>query len=274
MTRHASKPRLAVSVAGLFFSMVAGCGSDSSGSTSGKRIVLHTTVTAEPATFATLTTGFGWDVTLTRAAVATSAFYYFDGPPPTALNRPHRPTLRQRLESFVIGTAWAHPGHYQAGTALGEAIFPHAETLDLFGSLPLELPDGDGVTGTYRSARLVLPSEAPSGATLAGHIAVAEGSAQKHDGSSDGPIHFRLIADYADVSESVNHGAVDGCVLDETAVDDDGTITVEVKPTIWLNLVDFSKLDPGSEDEPSEAHDAGFSQGVTQLSAYHFSYAK
>jgi hypothetical protein len=76
------------------------------------------------------------------------------------------------------------------------------------------------------------------------------------------------------VSASVNDGAVDGCVLDETTVDGDGTVTLAIEPTIWLNLVDFSKLAPGSDDAPTEAHDAGFSQGVTELSAYHFSYRK
>ena len=275
MTCHDPKSPLARFAGGLSLCMaLAACSSDSNGSTPGKRVVLHTTMSAEPATFTTFTSGFGWDVTLTRAAVASSAFYYFDGPPPTAHFRPRRPGVGERLAGWFIGTAWAHPGHYQAGTALGEAIFPDTQTLDLFGSLPLELPDGDGVTGTYRSARFVIPSDAPSGATLEGHIAIAEGSAERHDGSTGTPIHFRLVADFDDVSESINNGAVDGCVLDEVTVDDDGTIALEVRPTIWLNLVDFSKIDPGSADSPTEAHDAGFSQGVTQLSAYRFSYSK
>jgi hypothetical protein len=55
-------------------------------------------------------------------------------------------------------------------------------------------------------------------------------------------------------------------------VTDSGTIRVEVIPKIWLNLVDFSKIAPGSEAAPTEAKDAGFAQGVTQLSAYHFTY--
>ncbi|HVY31927.1 MAG TPA: hypothetical protein VHB79_35575 [Polyangiaceae bacterium] len=249
------------------------CSADSGGSTAGKRITLQTRMTTEAKARSTFTTGFGWDVTLTKAIVAASGLYYFDGPPPTALLAPHKPSLRERIGSFFIGTAYAHPGHYQAGTALGQVDFGGSTALDLFASKPRELPDGEGVTGTYRSARFVLASKAPKDDTVAGHIAIAEGSAVEHDGSSRDPIHFRLLADYDDVSMNVNGGSVDGCVLDEASVEADGTITVEVRPTIWLNLVDFSKLEPGTEDAPTEAHDPGFSQGVTALSAYHFSYA-
>jgi hypothetical protein len=252
----------------------AACSSGSNGSTTGKRISLETRMTADLGDSATFTTGFGWDVVLTRAVVASSGFYYFDGPPPTALLDPPRPSLRERLLGLVESTAWAHPGHYQAGNALGQVLFDEPIALDLFAKGPVELPTGEGVTGTYRSARFVIAPEPPGSDVLNGHVAVAEGTAVEHDGSSDGPIHFRLVADYADVSMSVNNGAVDGCVLDETDVTSDGSITLEIAPQIWLNLVDFSKLDPGSEQEPTEAHDPGFSQGVAELSAYHFSYSE
>ena len=251
------------------------CGSDSGDTTTGKRIVLHTKATAEPVTKTKFTTGFGWDVTLTKAAVATSGLYYFDGPPPTAMWKPRAPGLRERLAGLFIGTAWAHPGHYQAGTALGQVILTEPTALDLFAALPVTLADGEGITGIYRSARFVIPKAAPaSGAVLDGHIAVAEGQASKKDGSSPQPIFFRLVADYADIQGSINNGAVDGCVLDETTVTDSGSITVEIKPTIWLNLVDFSKIAPGSAATPTEARSEGFSQGITQLSAYHFSYTQ
>lgn len=251
----------------------AGCGSDG-GSTPGRRVTLHTAATAEAATRATITTGFGWDVTLTRAAVALKALYYFDGTPPTALFKAPRRSLERRIAELFVKTAWAHPNHYQAGTALGEMLLSQPVALDLFAASPIELPDGDGVTGIYRSARFVIPDEGPADAVLDGHLALAEGMALKHDGSSPEPIHFRLVADYPDIETIINEGAVDGCVLDETTVSDDGTVTLEVRPTIWLNLVDFEKLDPGREASPTEAHDAGFSQGVSQLSAYHFSYSK
>lgn len=248
---------------------IAACGSD--GSTAGRRIVLHTAMSSSAPT--SFTTGFGWDVALTKAAVASTSLYYFDGPPPTA--RFDVPPMRffERIESLVIKSAWAHPGHYQAGTALGQVIFPQTLTLDLFAPDPA-LPDGAGVTGTYRSARFAIPNDAPSDAALGGHIAIAEGKALKHGDASGAPIYFRLVADVADIAANVNNGAVDGCVLDETNVESDGTITLAVSPAVWLNLVDFSKVAPGTVNSPTEFHDAGFSQGVAELSAYHFSYSK
>lgn len=248
---------------GLLFLALAACGADSEG-TPGKRIVLHTRAAVEPKVATTFTTGFGWDVTLTKATVSIAGLYYFDGPPPTAMVGPR--SFEDRFAGLFIGTAWAHPGHYQAGSALGQVAFTQPVTLDLFGPTPIALPDGEGVTGTYRSARVVLPTT--------GQVGTVEGRAVKHDGSSPAPIFFRLIADFADVAGSIKNGAVDGCALEETNVTDAGTITVLVKPSIWLNLVDFAKLAPGSAESPTEAHDSGFSQGVTQLSAYAFNYAK
>jgi len=253
---------------------LVGCGSEGGGSTTGQRIALHTVITTDPGVHTTFTTGFGWDVSLSRAALGISALYYFDGPPPTALLEPPKPSLGSRLASLFVGTAWAHPGHYQAGTALGEVILPAPIAYDLFSAAPVLAPDADAITGVYRSARLVIPQAAPADAALAGHVAVAEGRATKHDDPTSTPIYFRLIADYDDISMSVTDGAVDGCVLDEATVTSPGTITAEVRPAIWVNLVDFSKLDPGTESKPTEAHNAGFSQGVTQLSAYHFAYSK
>ncbi len=251
---------------------LASC-SDSGDATTGKRIVLKTSASGEAVTKTTFTTGFGWDVILTKAAIASSGFYYFDGPPPTAMLAPRRRSWGERFEDLFMKSAWAHPGHYQAGTALGQVIFAEATTIDLFAPPP-SLPAGDGVTGVYRSGRFVIPQVAPTDPMLAGHVAIAEGRATKHDGTTPTPVFFRLVADYADISGSINNGAVDGCVLDETSVTESGSVNVEIKPTIWLNLVDFSKMDPGTADAPREARNAGFSQGVTQLSAYHFSYSK
>ena len=273
MTR---KPLSSLSTAGITLSLacISGCGSDSASSTTGKRVALQTQVSADPIVTTEFTTGFGWDVKLEAAKVAISAFYYFDGPPPTASFRLRPRALGERLSNYFIGTAWAHPGHYQSGTALGEAIFAEPIVFDLFSGAPEQLSAGDGVTGIYRSARFVMPRQPPADSLLAGHLAVVVGHAVKHGEASAEPIYFRLIADYADIAMNVNEGAVDGCVLDEIAVTDDGTISVEVKPTIWLNLVDFSKIAPGSADRPSEARSSGFSQGLTQLSAYHFRYSK
>lgn len=256
----------------LAFLLVA-CSSEDSGTT-GKRIILKNAATGDPSARAPFTTGFGWDVTLSKAAVATSGLYYFDGPPPTALYHQPKRGLGERFAGFFIGTAWAHPGHYQSGTALGQLLLAQPVAIDLLAPAPTALPEGEGVTGTYRSARFVIPQSAPADPNLGGHIAVAEGRALKTGDAAATPIFFRLVADYADVSASITNGAVDGCVLEEAMVTDSGSVTVAVKPVVWLNLVDFSKIAPGTEAAPTEARDPGFSQGVTQLSAYRFTYAR
>lgn len=251
------------------------CGTGDGDGTTGKRIVLHNSVHVDAAIREPITTGFGWDVTLTKAAVATNGFYYFDGPPPTAMLRRTRPKgIGERLAGLFEGTAYAHPGHYEPGTALGQVVLGAPVTIDLFATGDLALPDGDGITGVYRSARFVLPTAGPGDAILGAHVAIAEGKASKHGDPAASPIYFRLVADYADVSTSIQNGAVDGCVLDEATVTDSGSIAARVVPRAWLNLVDFSKIAPGTEAAPTEAKDAGFSQGVTQLSAYRFAYTR
>ena len=263
-----------------FCSALAACSSKNS--TTGSTVVLHTFGNGDPSATSQFTTGFKWQVTLAKAAVAISGLYYFDGPPPTTMLRPRPLTPLERLENVMgVTTAWAHPGHYQAGTARGQTIPPAPVTLDVLASTLTGFGDGNGITGPYRSGRVVLPMTAPSDPALDGHIAVAEGQAipenEPTDGGTPSPIYFRLTADYADISASIQNGAVDGCVLDDGTTDGvdvdvegNGTITLQVAPSIWLNLVNFSKIAPGTADAPTEAKDPGFSQGVTQLSAYHF----
>lgn len=257
----------------LLLASSTGCGPIDGGEGAPTRVTLRTRARVEPEALATFTTGFGWSVTLTRAAVAVESLYYFAGAPPTVRRTP---TTRERLVGLLIGTAWAHPGHYQSGTALGEVrVSPARELdLDLAGGGFVELPDGDGLTGTYRSASFSLPTVPPPGAALGGHLAVAEGAAVRSGSTSAAPVYFRLVADVDDVAAGVHGGAIDGCPFDAVDVSESGTVTVEVKPSIWLELVDFDRLPPSTGASPVEAHDVGFSQGVTRLSAYRFTYAR
>ena len=261
-------------------SVLGACGSKNS--TTGSTVVLHTFGKGDATAASQFTTGFKWNVTLTKAAVAISGLYYFDGPPPTTMLLPRPLTPLERLEKVMgVGMAWAHPGHYQAGTARGQTVPASPITLDALSSTSIDFGDGTGITGPYRSGRVVLPMTAPSDPTLDGHIAIAEGQAVAENADSDAgspaPIYFRLTADYADISASIQNGAVDGCVLDDGTsdgvdvdVEGNGTITLQVLPRVWVNLVDFSKMSPGTAEAPTETKDAGFSQGVTELSAYHF----
>jgi hypothetical protein len=91
-------------------------------------------------------------------------------------------------------------------------------------------------------------------------------------------VHFVLTADYADLSQNVIAGAIDGCPFEEAVVRGDGAVTVTLQPSVWLDLVDFSDVAAGSETAPTEVEQGslaqlGFSLGLVQLSAYRFSFS-
>ena len=129
----------------LVLSTATGCDSpaadDDATAEPAKRVVLHTTVATDPASKAQFTTNFGWKVTLDKAAVAIGAVYYFNGPPAFA-SLETKPSLWQRAASLFEGTAYAHPGHYQAGDALGQMLT--ASSYDLLSAAAAPLADGEG----------------------------------------------------------------------------------------------------------------------------------
>lgn len=263
---------LALSVLGLALAVATeACSSDSDSGTSGKRVVLHTRVTVSPSAKRKFTATSGWDVTLSAAAVSAGPFYYFDGVPPLVLHSEQK-TWHYAANFLGLGTAHAHPGHYQAGNAMGEML--ESSSADLLGGA-VDFPDGNGISGVYRSARFTFAeASGPARKVLAGHVALAAGVAEK---VGEAPRYFRAVADLSDVEKHATRGEVAGCELKEADVQADGTITVTVDPKIWFELVDFSDAQEGSAgaeaDLPSDSlAKVGFVLGVAQLSAYEFSY--
>ena len=249
-------------------SLLGACGSDSTG---GERVVLHTRLDLGSDT--TFTTGLGWNVTVSKALLSSGSFAYFDGPPPT-VQAPRRSNWRFAQRVFGLNVAHAHPGHYAAGGTLGDMLVNFSEDL-LAGAV--DLPEGNGITGTYRSARFgfASPPEGPLASALDGHVALVEGVAEK-DGQE--PRYFRATADQADLAKNVKDGAVDGCEFHVAEVQGNGTVTVLVHLDVWFNLVDFSELEPGSEEAltefPADSQPRiAFAQDLTQLSAYKFSFS-
>jgi hypothetical protein len=241
-----------------------------SAATSGRRVVLHTRIERDASAGSSFTTALGWTVSLDLALLASGPYHYYDGAPPS-VSQPRSRDWRFALRSLALGTAHAHPGHYKFGNAVGEMLEP--ASVDLLGE-PVTLADGAGVTGTYRSARFTLaPSTDPTSA-LGGQLALVEGRAEKAGAE---PRFFRASAELADLTNSVVNGQVDGCEFAMGEVENDGTVTVQVKVQAWFNLVDFAELEPGSArapgDFPADSQPKlAFSQGLAQLSAYRFSY--
>lgn len=249
----------------------AGCGSDATtgDATTGKRIALSVAVAADSNVGDKITLASGFDVTLTKAAIALSGVQFFDGAP--ALARAPAPRRKSMWDGWLIGTAHAHPGHYQAGNAVGEVLVPGS--FDLFGATA-QLGKGEGVTGVFRSGRVSLSAAptGPSAAALGGASVAVEGLAVK--GAST--LHFRLVAPLSEVEKSLSAGRVEGAPFDERTVTGDVAITLRIKPSVWLSFVDFKDLSGGTADAPvvlgpETAEGVTFAVGVAQLAAYRFS---
>ena len=259
---------------GLLFGVQA-CGSDSE--TTGKRVVLETEVSVDDVATTGFTTAVGWNVTLSKAVLSTGPFYYFDGAPPVVRLETTplwRLALRRVVRSLGEGVAHAHPGHYHSGTALGEMIEPWS--VDLLAGVT-ELPVGEGVTGTYRSARFSFtsPPVGPMAEALESHAALVEGVAER---AGEPARAFRAIADLSDIERSAAEGHVEGCEFTELAIEGDGRVTLKVNPKVWFDLVDFAELEVAAGDARAEFPDdsqpkIAFAQGLAQLSAYKFSFA-
>jgi hypothetical protein len=247
----------------------------SSGETGGDRIVLDTRVELAPDA-QSFTTARGWEVSLSRILIATGPFYYFDGPPPVV--QLERQLLRERwpspLEVLGVRPAFAHPGHYKAGEALGQML--DSWSIDLLAGTA-ELPAGDGVTGVYRSASFsfTAPPEGPVASAMESHAAIAEGVAERAGVS---PLHFVATADLADIERSAANGYIDGCEFEELDIEQSGRVTVRVSPKVWFDLVDFAELAPASGGAPvpfpaGSQPAIAFALGLAQLSAYQFSFS-
>jgi hypothetical protein len=238
-----------------------------------ERLMLKTRVELVSEQALAFTTPLGWSVALDKAVLATGPFAYFEGAPWVAARESGSP-LKLARRFFGIAPAHAHPGHYHEGAALGAMLAPFS--VDLVAD-SAAYPDGEGVTGTYRSASFSFasPASGPHADALAHHVAVVEGSAEK-DGES--PRSFRAVASWADIEGTASGGAVVGCTFAETNVNDHGTVTLAIEPAVWFALVDFAELEPAEDDSPREFPDASqpklaFVQGLATSSAYSFRYS-
>ncbi|MGC4087666.1 MAG: hypothetical protein QM756_07175 [Polyangiaceae bacterium] len=251
--------------------LLGACGSDSTG---GTRVTLHTELSLDESASAPFVTPLGWTVSLDRALISSGELHYYDGEPPLVFNAPSRHPASPLWDFVGLRLAHAHPGHYQAGNALGEMLEAASEDLS---AGPVTLADGGGVSGTYRSGSFGFhaPPVGSVADALAGHVALASGVATK-DGEE--PRYFVAFADLSEVEQSAVGGNVEGCEFVSVDIQKSGTVHVLVDAKVWFNLVDFAELEPGSADAPGEfpvdsQPRIAFAQGLAQLSAYKFSYS-
>jgi len=250
--------------------LASACGGEDS--TTGKRLTHATRITAGPEATSAFTNAYGWSITLSRIDLSVGAFHYFDGAPVTA--RLHRPRpLLDRLARWALPEAHAHPGHYQPGDAMGQMTEP--TTVDLAKS-PADLAASAAVSGVYRSARFTFgaPPRGPLADELGDAVILVEGLATKAGEARP----FRVAAVAADVLDAKGNPLVAGCVFEEADVQENGAITLLVKPSVWLDQIDFTEV-PASADgqpvtlEPATVPYKAFTRGLEKGTAYVFSYA-
>ncbi|AGP39189.1 hypothetical protein [Sorangium cellulosum] len=277
--KPAPRRRAALAAAGLLAAAsAAGCGAGGDGATAGKRLTLATEVAADAASVAPFTNALGWTVTLSKAHLSIGPLYYFEGAPFTARRaapgRGGAPSLLDRLARWAVPEAHAHPGHYQAGEARGQMAQP--TSVDLLAGTTA-LADADAVSGVVRSARFTFgaPPAGPVAAELDGHVVALEGRAEKGDAARV----FRARALAADVASDVTgEPAVEGCVFEEVYLDGPGVVTLAIKPSVWLDQVDFEAVAEGEDGapadlEPESQAQRGFVRGLKKGTAYALSFA-
>lgn len=183
----------------------------------------------------TFTTKIGWEVTLTKALVATGALYFFDG---ETLFARHAPRARP-LDLFLgIRAAHAHPGHYVPGNAMGEMLTP--SSVDLLAASATTIGNGQGVSGAFRSGTFTFgaPPAGPLAADMGGKVIVLEGTAKKGPESRT----FRAEVAAEELLDQKGKPDVEGCPFSAGDVAGDGTVTVTVDADAWLDQVEFELL--------------------------------
>lgn len=271
--------------------MDAGCSTlnDDTSGTTGRAVTLETRVEIQADLTRAEENALGWKVALSRGYLSVGALYYYSGNPVLSLQHG---ALRERSDAlaWLLGwlekPAWAHPGHYIEGAAMGQMLEP--ATVDLLGA-SVKLADGEGVTGEVNSAtfKWQSPPKGKLADKLDGNVVLAEGTATKEDTT----LHFIAKADAEQVRDGNDKAQVAGCAFGAKPgdvgvdMDGDGTVTLRILPRVWFDQVDFVQVAPDADDAPEPDEEGtvdiagtpawqGFIRGVKKGTAYEFSYGK
>lgn len=236
--------------------------------TAQKRVSLATQIVADDAVDAPIVNAYGWSLQLSRIALSMGPLYYWNGSPAVARATPPDP-----FQFLRIASAYAHPGHYVPGDAMGQMLQSSSVDLALGEAT---LPVGEGVSGVYRSARFTFEEKPVGGAVeaLGGHIVVLEGTGKKDTLKRV----FRAEFDIADILDAASKAEVEGCAFqDAPDVQADGTVTVHVVPSVWLDQLELDAVPESMDGKPVLlARDSvafrALDRGLKKASAFIFEY--
>lgn len=226
-------------------------------STGGQRIVLGCRVLAEALEFSN---SYGATLSLERVLVSIGPLRYLEG----------LPIARRSL--FGVRLAHAHPGHYLAGGVLGEMLSPTSVELVQGETL---LPSGPGVTGAAHSAQFSFqaPVTGPYAEELGDNVVLIRGIARTDDTTTA----FEAAALLEDVVDASGAPWISGCELHGGPIRADGLVTLTLRPSVWLDQVDFAALPASAPGEHPPFVRAGtaqraFARGLKKAAAYRFTY--
>lgn len=191
----------------------------------------------------TQTTDSGWTVQLDSARAAVAAVRFFAG----------KVLLSRRFPwySLIGGTAWAHPGHYVAGEAMGEWLGP--KELDLLTALPSELGTADAITGEYGSLQLTF---GPTGVRLVG--VATRGNAR---------VSF-------DTTAFIPSSPIEGIRFEKSlGIQESGRVRIRIDLHTTLSRIDFSAAPAPNADGVSVFRSTdevfnGFARGILDTGSY------
>lgn len=183
-----------------------------------------------------MVTDSGWTVTLSSAHASFASARFFSGEVPVV----------RRFDplGWLIPSAWAHPGHYVPGEALGEVLTP--VEADLLGG-DTAWGEVSAVTGEYGSLQLTF---AAAGLHLAG-TATKDAQSVAFDATFTPP------------------SAIEGVSFAHTMDTAPGGVRVAVDLSAVVTRMDFAYV--GTSTSPLDATSPafnGFARGVEDASAY------
>ncbi|HET9958880.1 MAG TPA: hypothetical protein VFQ61_30520 [Polyangiaceae bacterium] len=234
-----------------------GCGQDSG--TGGQRIGFELQVRSDLAPGEVYVTPRGWELRLTRAALALGPIYIWRDPPPVAANPPVRRRAWQSLSDLLIPNAHAHAGdsHFAGGEVKGEYV---AQFLfDAAGEQPLPaFGPLRGSAGMAQSFSVVLdpPRAGTDDGRLQGHHAYVVGEARR--GALTIPFRGGM-----DIGREGTQRLIDG-IQTELALSQGVQVELTVRVSRWFDEADFDLLETRGDDgvfeitDGSQAHTAWF----------------
>ena len=186
------------------------------------------------------TTDLGWEVELTTARIAASDLQF------SILGEMHSDATAW-VPGWILGRAWAHPGHYSGGDVTGELAGEFI--LDWLAHDGMKLGDADMLVGDYNGMNFTFRAAAASDGLAAddpllGHTAHFVGVAR----SGETEVAFTAVVD-------LDAGAQLIGAPFEATIDADATAPIELQlvptdpeeGTSLFDGIDFSTLEPGTD---------------------------